>query len=78
MEELIQRRATDADIPAPGVLVDCSITDTLAAIPTLEQITASRRLMGIGHFKDDRDGAPVPLVRLGKPLDDGATVARGD
>lgn len=32
----------------------------------------------IERFEDDRGGVPVPLVRMGKRLDDGATAARGD
>lgn len=78
MEKLIHRPAAGAGLPAPRELVDCSIIETLAALSTLEVITAKRRLMGIGRFEDDRGAGPVPLFRLGKRLDDGATAAQGD
>lgn len=47
MTNFTHRIATEADIPALVALMDRSITGPLAAFLTPEQITASRRLLGI-------------------------------
>lgn len=47
MADFTRRIATEADIPALAALMDRSITGPLSAFLTPEQITASRKLMGI-------------------------------
>ena len=47
MANFTHRIATEADIPALVALMDRSITGPLAAFLTPDQITASRKLMGI-------------------------------
>ena len=47
MADFTRRIATEADIPALAALMDRSITGPLSAFLTPDQITASRKLMGI-------------------------------
>ncbi len=54
--------------------------DRVELVATLggEPLYRAAGYVEIARFEDDRGGAPVPLVRMGKRLDDAGAAARGD